>query len=699
MRDHGLGQFWMKLRSRLRCRGRMNRRTAAALLSSLLLLQPIVFRPIAYALAIDQNQESNRSLKNLSLAELGNLKVTTVSKEPQEVWRTTAAIYVITQEDIHRSGATTIPEALRLAPGVEVARINSNEWSIGIRGFGSNLTRDVLVLIDGRNVYSTLLAGTYWNVQNLMMQDVDRIEVIRGPGGIIWGPNALNGVINIITKNTKDTQGEIVSVAGGNVDQGLASVRYGGNNGQGVNYRVYGMGFDRGPEYHVSGPEYDNWRAVQGGGRVDIISGPRDDLTIQADIYDEGAGESVTATTYTPPYSQVLDGTSRLSGGNILMHWRRVQAPGKDFYIQAYYDRTNRHELNFADLRDTYDADFLDRFRLPGSQQISWGAGMRFSRGTNPTIVSGLYFTPPTRTDELFTGFLQDEISPLRDRLSISLGTKLIKTNYTGVQFQPTVRLLWTPTRTETLWAAFSHALRTPSDAERAFNLTGYIGTANGLPFFARFGPNPNFHSEEMNGYEIGYRHLFRENVYVDIASFYNHYGDLFSEDIIGAPFLENSPAPPHYLLPADFGNGLVGTTRGVEVSPEWRPMAFWRLRASYSFLQMELRRGTNSLDVGTAPITEGSSPRHEATLTSGLDFSKALSLDLTFRYESRLPSQDIRAYTTADTRFDWHARSGLMFSVVGQNLFQPYHFEYASSPGPNVAIKRAIYGQITWQK
>jgi iron complex outermembrane receptor protein len=683
--------FWTKVRAQ-----HAGRRSSIYFLSAAILALAFLFvYQDSRAWAADETQAD---LKHLSLAELGNVQVTAASKEPEQVWKTSAAIYVITQEDIHRAGVTTIPEALRLAPGVEAARINNNEWAIGIRGFGSNLTRDVLVLIDGRTVYSTLLAGTYWNVQNLVMEDVDRIEVIRGPGGIIWGPNAVNGVINIITKSSKDTQGELVSVIG-SPGTGIVDTRYGGSDGKGLTYRVYAMAFDRGPGYHLTGPDYDSWRAVQGGARVDIARDNRNSFTVQGDVYDEGAGESVTATYYAPPYQQVLDGTSKLSGGNILARWHQVQGEGKDFAIQAYYDRTNRHELNFADLRDTVDVDFLDRFRLPGAQQISWGAGARFSRGTNPTIVSGLYFTPPTRTDELFTGFLQDEIGLIQNRLTLSLGTKLLKTNYTGLQLQPGARLLWTPTKTQTLWAAFTHALRTPSDAERAFNLTGYIGTLNGLPFFARFSPNPNFRSEELNGYEIGYRRLFTEKVYVDVSAFYNHYGDLFSEDLIGGPFLENNPAPPHYLLPAEFGNGLVGTTRGVEIAPEWRPLSFWRLQASYSFLQMQLRKGTNSQDVGTAPITEGSSPRHEGTATSGVDFKKVFSFDLTFRYVSGLHAQDIRSYSTADTRFDWRPKPFLTFSVVGRNLFQPYHFEYGSGPGPNVAVKRGVYGQINWQR
>ena len=299
------------------------------------------------------------------------MEVTTASKAPEQVWKTAAAIYVITREDIARSGATTIPEVLRLAPGVEVARIDSNKWSIGIRGFGSRLSRDVLVLIDGRTVYTTLLAGTYWEVQNVMLEDVDRIEVIRGPGGTIWGPNAVNGVINVITRSSKDTHGGLVSAGGGSVDRGFLNARYGSGSGN-FHYRIYAMGFDRGPQFHATGDNYDEWRAAQGGFRMDFTRGDHDAFTVQGDIYGEGSGESVTAVTYTPPYSQTLNGTARLGGGNLVARWQHTQGEGRDFQVQFFYDRSNRHEPNFTDIRDTYDLDFLDRFRLPARQQIAW---------------------------------------------------------------------------------------------------------------------------------------------------------------------------------------------------------------------------------------------------------------------------------------------------------------------------------------
>ena len=644
-------------------------------------------------------EESGNPLKNLSLQQLGDVEVTTVSKTPEQVWKTPAAIFVITQDDIQRSGVRNLPDALRLAPGVEVAQIDSSKWSVGIRGFGSRLSRDVLVLIDGRTVYTTLLAGTYWEVQNVVLADVDRIEIIRGPGGTIWGPNAVNGVINIITKSSKDTHGEYLNVGGGSVDEGFFNAHYGAGVNDGLNYRLYAMGFERGPEYHPDGQNYDRWRAAQGGFRVDWTESNRDTFTFQGDIYDEGAGESVVATSYTPPYQQVIDGTAILSGANILTKWKRVFSEGEDLQLEAYYDRTNRREPNFIDNRDTWDIDVLDRFRLPAQQQISWGLGARVSRGRNPELVSGLVFLPTLRTDKLFTAFLEDDIGLVDNRLSLSLGSKFLRTNFTGLQLEPSARLLWTPTEKQSLWASFTHAVRTPSDAERNFYLSGYIGTMNGLPYFARFNANPNFRSEQLNGYELGYRQLLVKQVYVDIAGFYNHHSDLFSEDITGAPYIETNPAPTHYLLPAEFGNGLLGTTKGVEIAPEWKPKSYWRLGASYSYLQMDLKKSPNSLDVGTAPSIEGSSPRHEATANSDIDFGRQFNFDLTYRYVGALPAEAVRSYSTADTRLAWQFARQFELSVIGQNLLQPHHEEAAGDPGPLVGIKRSVYGQIAWKK
>jgi iron complex outermembrane recepter protein len=646
-------------------------------------------------------QTGPAALKSLSLEELSQIEVTTPSKAPVEAFRTASAIYVITGEDIRRSGATTIPEALRLAPGVEVARIDSSKWSIGIRGFGSRLTRSVLVLIDGRTVFTPLFDGTYWEVQDTLLEDIDRIEVIRGPGGTIWGPNAVNGVINIITKDTKDTQGTLVSAGGGNVEQGFVDFRYGGGDGKNFHYRVYGKAYTRSPEYHPDGRNFDDWRAAQGGFRMDWERNDRDTFTLQGDLYDEEAGESVQATSYTQPYSQIVDANALLSGGNIMGRWERVVSDGNDIQLQIYYDRTNRHEPNFGETRNTFDADFLQRLRLPARQEVTWGLGARAGPVNDIEVVSGLTFLPNSRTDYLLTGFVQDEIGIVNDRLSLIVGTKLLKTNFTsGVDLEPSTRLLWTPSEKQTFWAAFTHALRTPSDAEENFYLSGFIGTtADGTPYFARFNANTQFAPEQLNGYEVGYRRLLSQKLYVDVTGFYNHYHDLFSEDFAGATFFETSPAPPHFLLPAQFRNGLLAYTKGVEIAPEWRPTESWRLRGSYSYLHMKVYPSPHSGDVGTAPGIQGSSPQHQVSVQSGLDLPKSLQLDLDYRYVSALPGQRVAAYSTGDARIGWRFAREFDLSLIGTSLFQPWHVESGGDPGALVGINRSVYLRLTWSR
>ncbi len=665
-------------------------------LTALLLLAGITLFA-ATGLAEDNPGQTDQSLKNLSLSELGNIEVTTVSKEPEVVWKTPAAIFVITQRDIQRSGATSIPEALRLAPGVEVARISSDEWSIGIRGFGSRLSRSVLVLMDGRIVYSPFTAGVYWEVQDYLMEDIDRIEVIRGPGGTIWGPNAVDGVISIITKSSKDTQGGLVSGGAGNVEQGFGEGRYGGSNGPNFSYRVYGKGFARSPEFHADGINYDAWQAGQAGFRMDWNRGTRDNYTLQGDGYYQGAGQSVAASTYNPPANFILDGTAHLSGGNVLWRWRRTLGEKKDFQLDAYYDQTSRHELNFGDIRNNFDVDFVDRFPLP-RQEISWGAGAYISHGHEIDIYSGLYFIPTTITDQYYTAFIQDEITLVRNRLSLIAGPRFQQTNYTGPLFEPSVRLLYTPTATQTLWAGFTQAVRTPADVERNFFLSSYVGpTSGGLPLFARFNANKNFQSERLNGYELGYRRLIGPKFYLDIATFFNQYRNLLSEDITGPIFLENDPAPTHLLLPAEFGNGLEATTEGGEISSQWQPKSFWRVTGSYSFLEMHVKSAPGSADIGSAPITQGSSPQNEFLIQNNFDLPKSITADFQVRYVSSLPALSVPSYWTGDLSLGWSPNKQVLFSLVGQNLFQPYHYEYSYDPRGLVGIERSIFAKVTW--
>ncbi len=555
---------------------------------------------------------------------------------------------------------------------MEVARITADQWAIGIRGFNSRLSRSVLVLIDGRIVYSPLTAGVYWEVQDTVLEDIDRIEVIRGPGGAIWGPNAVNGVINIITKSSKETQGGLISGGAGNVEQGFGEARYGGRGGKDFTYRVYGKGFARSPEFHPDKINYDYWQSGQGGFRMDWSGGGRDSYTLQGDAYLQAAGEDVATSSYNPPANYVFDNYAHLSGGNILFHWQRTLAEKKDFRLDAYYDNTTRHELNFGDERNTADVDFLYRFPLP-RQDISLGAGVNVSHGHEVQILTGLMFVPPDRTDQFYTFFLQDQITLVKNRLSLLAGPRFIKTNYTGLLVEPTVRLLYTPSPTQTLWAGFTQAVRTPADVERDFFLASFIGTApDGLPRFARFNANRHFQSERMNGYELGYRRLLKSKLYVDVAAFFNQYRNLLSEDLLSLDSIETNPAPTHHLISAQFGNGLTATTEGGEIAPQWQATKFWRLSGSYSFLEMHVKTAPGSLDFGSAPGVQGASPQHQVSIQSNLDLPKSVTVDFQVRYVSKLPALMVPAYWTGDANVGYNLTKQLRLSLVGQNLFQP---------------------------
>jgi len=641
---------------------------------------------------------SSGDLKKMSLEELSAVEVTTPSKEPVKAFRTPAAVYVITGDDIRRAGAKSLPEALRLVPGVEVARINSSRYSIGIRGFGTRLSRSVLVLIDGREVYTPLFAGTYWEAQDTLLEDIDRIEVIRGPGGTIWGPNAVDGVINIITKPAKLTRGDYVSAGGGNQQQGAFAYRHGGGNGDTLNYRTYAKAFTRGPEDHADGRNYDDWRGTQAGFRADWNAGPHDSLTVQGDIYTEKVGELVNPTSYAPPYSTIVSGNAALSGGNILARWQKKLAGGGDIQVQAYIDHTSHEEVNLADYRTKYDIDFVSHLPLGSRHALTWGLSARVDPIHDKVVVTGLQFLPEHRTDSLVTGFVQDQISLVDNRLSVVLGTKLLRTNFTGLQTEPSARLLWTPSDKQTVWTAYTHAVRTPSDVEENFFLVGLTGqTVNGTVLLARFDPDTKFAPEQLNGVELGYRRLIAGSVLLDVSSFYNHYHDLEDLEFTGSIFPEDNPPPFHYLLPAGFRNGLRGYTKGIEIAPEWRPAPWWRIRGSYSYLHMNLGKSPGSTDVGTIPGILGASPHHKGDITSSFDIGKSLQLDLTFRRVDALLG--VPAYSTADSRIAWRLTRNVELAFAARNLLQPHHIEFSDDPGSLVGIRRSGYLELSWRR
>jgi iron complex outermembrane receptor protein len=433
--------------------------------------------------AADPAAPPRRDLTELSLTDLAGLEVTTVARSPETLSHTPAAVFVITNQDIRRSGAKTLSEALRLAPGVQISRIDASQPTVGIRGFGSRLARSVLVLIDGRSVYTPLFAGTYWEVQDVLLEDIDRIEVIRGPGGTLWGANAVNGVINIITRRARDTHGTYLEAGAGNEERAFGAARWGGALGPHADLRVYAKYADRDAAFHADGPDYDDWRIGQGGFRLDAERA-QSQYTLQGDVYEGRAGERTTFASYTSPFARTVFQDADLGGGNLRGLWQRPAGKAATVRLQAYYDHTRRVEPNFSETRDTGDFD-LQYDRRDGRNQLLGGLGYRLSRGATggvPTIL----FIPPTRTDNIWSAFLQDRIDLSPDRLSLTVGAKVERNDYSGVELQPSVRLLWVPRPRHTLWAAVSRAVRTPSRVDRDLDLTSSVDPSQ--PVFSRAG-------------------------------------------------------------------------------------------------------------------------------------------------------------------------------------------------------------------
>jgi iron complex outermembrane recepter protein len=658
----------------------------------------LVLTLVGHCVADSQKDQADAEpLKQLSLAELGNVEVTTVSKEPEEMWKTPAAVLVLTQEDIRRSGATSIPEALRLVPGVEVAQVDSDHWSVAIRGFGAVLASKLLVLIDGRSVYTPLFAGVYWQVQNTPIEDIERIEVIRGPGGTIWGANAVDGIINIITKNAQNTHGVMVSTGGGDVDQGIGTVRYGGVNDRGFNYRVYETVFTRGPNFHPAGSNFDDWRMGQVGFRTDWELGTRDGFTFQGDIYREIAGEASQYALYSNPSQVFVYGNGQFSGGNLMARWKRTVNAGSDFQIQAYFDRTNHFEPEFGETRNTFDVDFLHHLTLPWQQDFLWGLGIRLSPANDMQTVPTIEFLPYKLTDEVYSGFVQDTVPLFDQHLSLTLGSKLEHNNYTGFEVQPSGRWLWTPTPHQSFWGAVTRAVRTPSRIDEDVQLTDFAGLQSGLPIYLRIYGNHQFHSEELIAYEAGYRTLVKSHFYVDLALFFNDYNDLYSFQV-EAPFLEATPTPVHAVLPLLTSNGIRGNTKGFEIMPDWKPLSWWQFRPGFSHLEMELKNKPGSNDPTSVAGYEGSAPRNQFVIQSLVNLPRKFEFDQTYRYVSALPAQVVRSYQTMDARVGWHVTKQMEFSVNGRNLLQPHFAQFGGDPGGPVEVKRSVYGSLVWR-
>jgi iron complex outermembrane receptor protein len=653
----------------------------------------VVLMPAAPAAAQSVGQTAAVQLKRLSLEELGQVVVTSVTKEPERVRGTAAAIYVITQDDIRRSGATTLPDVLRLAPGLIVSQSDSNRWAVGIRGLADIFSKDVLVMIDGRSAYTPLVGGVHWAIQDVVLADVEQIEVIRGPGGSLWGANAVNGVINVITKGAADTQGVRVGATAGSVEHGRVSVRYGGTIGNRAHYRLYAKGLDRGAQFHPDGTSFDAWRSGQAGFRTDWKRGDAGSVTFSGDIYKTRTGERAQVSYYTPPSVSDVDGTLDLTGGNLLVRWERRTRAGSRTRFQAYYDHTDRGGFTFRERRDTVDADFNMRLGpMMKRHELAWGLGTRISPSTVTQVVPTLNFLPNSRTNTLASAFVQDDISLVRDRLSLSAGTKLEHNNYTGLELLPSARLLWTAGRRHSVWTSITRSVRTPSRFERDLSFQVLLDPKT--PVYLGITGSPDFDAETVLGAEAGYRSALSKNLYLDFALFDNRYHGLAG---LGAPVTSLETLPiSHVLVTFPFANGVEAKTRGFEIAPDWKPVPFWQLKGSYSYLHLTADNLPGFSNTSLRDNYRGQSPAHQARLQSRLDLPGRFELDHTYRFVSRLVSQHVPAYHSLDVRFGWHASDSLELLVTGQNLLHPHHPEFNAVP---VEIRRSAYAGVAWTR
>src|SRR2546426_1238007 len=608
------------------------------------------------------------ALKKLSIEQLMTFEVTSVSKRPERLAQTASAIQLITAQDIRRSGASSLPEALRLAANLQVAQVDSRQWAISARGFNGTTANKLLVLIDGRTVYTPLFSGVFWDVEEVPLADIDRIEVISGPGATLWGANAVNGVINVITKDAKDTQGLLLSGGGGTEQRGFGTVRYGGALGSTVRARIYGRGFGRDATALPSGQDAtDDWHLWQGGVRVDWGASPGNQVILHGDLYDGRISQASPAADIAG------------SGGNVMAKWSHTISEQSSLAAQLYYDRTHRDiPGTFGEDLDTYDVDLQHRAGLGARHEVVWGLGYRLinDRVANSPMLA---FLPAHVTRQWFTGFVQDEIALIPDRLHVALGTKVEHNDYTGYEIQPSGRVSWRLSPSGTLWAAVARALRTPSRIDREL----FARVSVTPPSFLAGGPG--FHSEEELAYELGYRHQ-RGALALSVATFYSRYHGLRSVEQV------NPPAPDTLVI----ANGQYGESYGAELTADYLITKGWRVRAGHTELRVHIWPIPGSTDTSRG-ASESQSPDRQFFLFSSLDLPAHLRLDAGMRAIDDITRQQVPAYAELNAKLTWQPTSNLDLSLVGQNLLQDRHAEFGA-PATRREIERGVYGLVEWR-
>ncbi len=635
-------------------------------------------------------------LADLTMEQLMNESVTSVSKKQTNIYDAAAAISVITSDDIMRLGITSIPEALRLVPGLDVARVNSNNWAISSRGFNRDFSNKLLVLMDGRSVYTPSFGGVNWKAQDMVLDDLDRIEVIRGPGATLWGANAVNGVINITSKSSKDTQGFLISTAVGTEERPLTSIRYGGEVNPSLHYRTYLQYFNRDGFSDLSGNSAgDDWDSIRGGFRSDWAASVQDMVTLQGDIYTLGSGGNLSAPTFVPPYltDRPMDNSS--NGANLLGRWIRTFDENSHLSIQGYFDYFHAEIRDNSESRRTADVQLEHRLPLGSRNDVIWGIGYRFTSDdfNNSDLIR---WDPASRELNILNTFLQDEITLIPDQLRLTLGSKFEYNDYTDWEIQPSAKLLWKPAAKHSVWTSYSHAVSTPSrlTAEGRINTSVFPSASGGLVQAALFG-NDNVISEELDSFEAGYRMEVTPDLSFDLVTFYNRY-DNVTGIVAGTPVMENNPVP-HLLVPLDFANNISGETYGGEFSVQWKPVEYWKINASYSLLQMRL-----SPDDGTSDT----SPQQQLGVRSYLTLPWNLELNGAAYFVDQVDALPVNgsqfsipAYLRADIGLVWHASPTLDIGIWGYNLLDGNHPEFTSQFSRQVTeVPRSVMAKLTWR-
>ena len=658
---------------------------------------PAVFLFLLFsAFPLFPQQQTRNNLAQASLEDLLNIEVTSASRKEQKISQVPAAIFVITQEEIRSSGATNIPDLLRMVPGLDVAQINANTWAISARGFNLEFANKLLVLVDGRAVYTPLFGGVYWDTLDVPLEDIEQIEVIRGPGGTVWGANAVNGVINIITKSAAETHGALITAGGGTQAEGFGTVQYGGKIKEDSSYRIFAkyLNDDHLPDLNGQNGD-DGWHLLHGGFRADTKLSAKDSLITEGDIYDGKESAIFIHSILSPPQNINLVGIAILSGGNVMTRWSHAFSSRRDISLQFYFDRYDRDAPQFEEFRNTFDFDFQNHIILGTRQDLIWGVGYRHTADqTAPTIDRA--FLPANFAGQLFNIFIQDQITLKSDRVALYVGSKFENDYFTGFDLEPSARLAWTPSNRRTFWAAVSRANRTPT--RRDEDLDAALAVLPGPAEVALLG-NPNMKSEHVIAYELGYREEPTDYLSLDVAAFFNTYRGL--ESLEPAPsFLDSRFVPPLLVFPTVLGNKMYGTTYGVEASVNWKVTHRWTLSPGYSFLGMNLHIDPTSLDTTSVANTEGSNPENQAQLRSHIELPRGFSWDTNAYFVDRLPFQLIPSYTRLDTQVGWRLGERIEVNLVGQNLLKNDHAEFSDflQSVNSSLVKRSAYAKFTWQ-